>query len=314
MRGYYIFARGGQSVTLILKGRPYTVASDNGRYAELVEAIKADDWDAIEKIVEAAASYGPIIDAFGDVTVYGGHVVYQGRELHNYLVTKIIDFHEAGLPLDPLGRFMQNVLRNPDRRAQDDLYDWCERAGLPITSDGCIIAYKAVRPDYLDHHSRTIDHTPGQVPEMDRDACDPDPATTCSRGLHFCAASYLASYVSNRNSRILLLKINPADVVAFPRDAGGAKGRACRYEVIEEIPPETVDEHFDGVQGYYEPPIKAGDYVKLNGTQMAWAGPKADYLYRVASVDGDTIRIWIGNLITDYDYPLSAFDKVEVPQ
>jgi hypothetical protein len=257
-RGYYIFAGNGQSVTLILDGKPFVVASDKQQYQPLVDAIKSDDWDAVSQIVNAATSYGPILQAFGDVAVYGGHIIYKGRELHNYLVGKILEASQTGLPVEPLGRFLENALQNPDPRAANDLYGWCEASGLPLTNDGCIIAYKRVGADYLDIYSKTIDHTPGRVVEQPREQCDPDPNRTCSRGLHFCSASYLRHY---SGARVVLVKINPRDVVAFPTDYGWSKGRACRYEVLEEIPAETVDTHFDGIQGYYALKPKVGDWV-----------------------------------------------------
>lgn len=346
--GYYIFSKGGQSVTLILDGKPFVVASDKPQYPQLVDAIKAGDWDAVKAIVNAATSYGPILKAFGDVTVYGGHIVYNGRELHNYLVDKILSATQTGLPVEPLGRFLENVLKNPDPRAAADLYEWCEANQLPLTEDGCIIAYKRVRADYLDIYSRTLDHSPGRVVEQDRALCDSDPNRTCSAGLHFCSASYLRHY---SGARVVLLKINPADVVAFPRDYGLSKGRACRYEVIEEIPPETVDTHFDGITGYYapaikvgdwvsngeetrlvidirdgrlvfsggdiyapepfkivDPPIKTGDWVTLKEGPQQWAVLRHGLVY-YAKVQGNDVIL--GN---DFPYPMEAFQVVETPE
>ncbi len=72
-----------------------------------------------------------------------------------------------------------------------------------------------------------------------REECDDNPDQTCSRGLHFCAASYLSNYGSG-GSRIVVVKINPRDVVAFPRDYNLAKGRACAYQVVGEVPMDQV--------------------------------------------------------------------------
>jgi hypothetical protein len=35
--------------------------------------------------------------------------------------------------------------------------------------------------------------------------------------------------------RIVILKINPRDVVSIPTDYNNSKGRACRYEIIGEL-------------------------------------------------------------------------------
>jgi acyl carrier protein len=54
----------------------------------------------------------------------------------------------------------------------------------------------------------------------------------CSYGLHFCSQSYLQKFGGDR---IVILKINPRDVVSIPTDYNHAKGRCCRYEVIGEL-------------------------------------------------------------------------------
>ena len=44
--------------------------------------------------------------------------------------------------------------------------------------------------------------------------------------------------------RIVIVKINPRDVVSIPTDYNDSKGRACRYEVVDEIDKEKADEAF----------------------------------------------------------------------
>ena len=46
----------------------------------------------------------------------------------------------------------------------------------------------------------------------------------------------MSHYGSNGSGdKIVLVKINPADVVSIPDDYGFAKGRCCRYEVVADI-------------------------------------------------------------------------------
>ena len=44
------------------------------------------------------------------------------------------------------------------------------------------------------------------------------------------------------SSRIMILKINPADVVSIPMDYNRAKGRTWKYQVIDEITAEEVQD------------------------------------------------------------------------
>lgn len=181
----------------------------------------------------------------GDVFVKNGKLFYKGYEVRSTLATLILSFIREGNEegAAPFKAFLSKAFANPDPRAAMDLYDWVVHSGLPITPDGDILAWKAVRADYGSIHSgrggRQFDHHVGNIVEQPREECDANPNQTCSAGLHFCAGPYLKSYASG-GSRIVAVKISPTDVVAFPTDYGWEKGRACRYEVVGEIPLEQV--------------------------------------------------------------------------
>jgi hypothetical protein len=86
-------------------------------------------------------------------------------------------------------------------------------------------------------------------------------------GLHFCSRDYLSHF---GGERIMILKINPRDVVSIPVDYNAAKGRACRYEVIGELgvnPDEAFNE-----------PVQAAAYNKADldrAVAVAWQQPRA---------------------------------------
>jgi len=144
--------------------------------------------------------------------------------------------------------FMHNLLKNPSKRSVDELYGFLEKNNLPITPDGYFLAYKKVRRDFLDIHSGTMNNAPGTIVEMERYKVDDNKDQTCSTGLHFCGMSYLSHFGSN-GDRTVIVKIDPADVVSIPSDYDGAKGRACRYEVIGELGVEPGKAFDRSVQG-----------------------------------------------------------------
>ena len=77
---------------------------------------------------------------------------------------------------------------------------------------------------------------------MPRNQVNDDKNQTCSEGLHFCSQEYLGSFGGDR---VMILKINPKDVVSIPSDYNRSKGRACRYEIIAELgvnPEDAFDE------------------------------------------------------------------------
>ena len=128
-------------------------------------------------------------------------------------------------------------MENPSLRAVEELYGFLEVCMLPITEDGHFLAYKKVRSDFKDIYSGTMDNSVGQVLDMPRNSVDEDKDRTCSSGLHFCAKSYLSHFGSWNSSgnRVVVVKINPRDVVAIPSDYNNAKGRTCRYEVVDVL-------------------------------------------------------------------------------
>jgi hypothetical protein len=144
-------------------------------------------------------------------------------------------------PIEPLVLFMENLMSNPSKRAVDELYGFLEKNSLPITPEGHFLAYKKIRDDYKDIYSGTMDNSVGQVLEMERNGVDDDKDRTCSSGLHFCSESYLPHFGTGHGNRVVILKINPRDVVSIPSDYNNAKGRACRYEVIGELNVDASD-------------------------------------------------------------------------
>jgi hypothetical protein len=73
----------------------------------------------------------------------------------------------------------------------------------------------------------------GDVVEQKRNEVDDIRDNVCSNGLHFCSMSYLPHYMGG-NGRVVIVKINPADVVSIPSDYNNAKGRCCKYVVVGE--------------------------------------------------------------------------------
>jgi hypothetical protein len=131
--------------------------------------------------------------------------------------------------------------QNPNKNSINMLYEFLEHNGHPIMADGSFIAYKAVRLDLKDHHSQTNEHKVGKVIRMDREGVDADPNSLCSRGLHVASWDYMKHF-NNGNSRYFEVLINPADVVAVPRDYDGTKMRVCAYKVYREIKTQRNEE------------------------------------------------------------------------
>jgi hypothetical protein len=132
-------------------------------------------------------------------------------------------------------------MENPSMQSQKELYDFLEHEHLPITEDGFFLAYKAVRSDFKDKYRGVFDNRVGQVCQMQRAKVDDDRGRGCSNGLHAGALNYVAGYGSlEAGDRIVIVKINPKDVVSVPSDCNYEKLRTCRYEVVGEYEGELL--------------------------------------------------------------------------
>ncbi len=261
----------GDKVTVVIGTKPHTIAKSHLMYNKLLQAIKDQDWTLVENIIEpkkAVLNFGN-----GNIEIEGQKIFWKGIEMHNALTKRLVQMIQEDFPVEPLVNFMENLMQNPSKRAVNELYGFLEKNTLPITPDGCFLAYKKVRQDYRDVHSGTVINKPavyltdedrealaeaaGKVSEvtvevtdgdapvtvvsMERNMVDDDQNRTCSAGLHFCSREYLNHF---GGERIVILKINPRDVVSIPNDYNDSKGRACRYEVIDEIDKDKADEAF----------------------------------------------------------------------
>lgn len=219
-------------MTVVIDGKPHTMAKTHVSYQKVVDAIKAGDWPTVKQVIDpvkVVINYGR-----GNVSVKGDRLFWKGEPFAGVLATRMVAMLEDGFDVTPMVNFMENLMQNPSKRSVDELYGFLEKNNLPITPDGYFLAYKKVRKDFKDIHSGTMDNSPGQIVEMERNQVDDDKDRTCSTGLHFCGMSYL-DHFGGSDSRVVIVKINPADVVSIPSDYNGAKGRACRYEVIGEL-------------------------------------------------------------------------------
>jgi hypothetical protein len=245
-------------LTFMNNATPFSVANDHPKFTKLVELIRkgvlgedgvtyvpatGDDlqntYEEERRAIQAAihAADGQLSDS---LTIQDGILRYKGTALDTYVAKKLIEMAREGFVTNnPLVPFIEKLMQNPSRRAVQDLYQFLEFGKNSLTEDGCFIAYKAVRQNWTDIHSGTFDNSIGQVVEVARNEVDEDPDRTCSHGLHVCSFTYLPHF-AHADGHIIMVKVNPADVVAIPRDYHNTKMRVCRYEVIEEY------------KGYYE--------------------------------------------------------------
>ena len=222
---------GSGKVCAVINGASYTIDADHPKYKQIIEAIKQKDWNGFVNLVNITKQ----VESYAEgVEICDGALIVNGEVIHNTLTKRIVSFMGQGLPFDPMLKFLSNLMSNPSKRAVDQLYDFLEAGELPLTEDGCFLAFKNVRSTYMDIHSGTFSNKVGDVCEMPRNRVCDDKDQTCSAGLHFCSIAYLPSFSDRDGGKTMIVKINPADVVSIPADYNNTKGRCCRYEVVAE--------------------------------------------------------------------------------
>jgi len=227
------------NLTLVLNNRTYQVLPDHINYKMILEALPTATADELLDIVDVEKAVSAFSD--GMVEIKNGKVMYEGEEVHGSISKRILEFMSKGLPFQPLVNFLNNLMENPSMQSQKELYDFLEHEHLPITEDGHFLAYKAVRSDYMDKYRGTFDNSVGKICKMQRAKVDDDRGRGCSNGLHAGALNYVAGYGSvEAHDRIVIVKINPRDVVSVPSDCNCEKLRTCQYEVVGEYQGELL--------------------------------------------------------------------------
>lgn len=229
-------------ITIIHGGKTHIISDSEELFNKLMKVINDDS-----EIIRLVESHSILCDR---VTLSDrGTLLVDGQEVSERLAERLRAFKAEGVDLTSLVNFAANLRENPSFRARKMVYDFLEHNGHPTTEDGHFIAYKYVNEDYKDCYTRTMDNSIGAIVEMDRSQVDDDPNNTCSRGLH--VASY--EYVKNQNN-VVLVKVNPRDVVSVPVDYNGTKMRVCRYEVIADCEQERKE------STVYEEPVRTEQY------------------------------------------------------
>jgi hypothetical protein len=240
---------GSGKIVAVINGKGYSVNPDHINYNKIVEAIKSQDWTSFVSLSDIASQVKQYTTTDG-VEIVDGAVMYRGEAIHNTLTNRIVKFMGEGLPFKPLVKFLENLMNNPSKRAVDELYTFLEVGELPITEDGCFLAYKNVRANYMDIHSGTFSNKVGDVCEMPRNRVCDNSELTCSAGLHFCSIAYLPHFADDAGGHTMIVKINPADVVSIPKDYNNTKGRTCKYEVIAEYTEDWRSKINNGESGW----------------------------------------------------------------
>lgn len=224
------------AITAFCNGKNYSFAKDHRNYDAVKKAIKEDNPEQLEQlanIVENIQSF-----AKNSIVIKDGEIYYKDELLHNNLTDRILELMKQELPFEPMLNFLENLMLNDSKRAVDELFNFLSHNSLPITDDGCFIAYKRVREDWKDFHTGTFDNAIGKTVKMPRNKVDDNKEKDCSDGLHVGTLEYVTQFHSNEG-HVVIVKVNPKNAVSVPNH-DTTKLRVCEYQVIDHYKEELI--------------------------------------------------------------------------
>jgi hypothetical protein len=227
-------------ITVVLDGERHSINAGNTLFSKALDAYKADDWDTFVACVNPTIRLKSLYASYEGIEVKDGNLYVFGDPVHSTLANRVISFLEHGLDCVHLFKFILKLNLNPSKRAVDELYTFLEHRALPITDNGNFLAYKAVRADYTDKHTGKFLNTVDAVLEMPRNKVDDDKNVGCSYGFHAGTVEYAKDFMS-RDGHLMIVEINPADVVSIPTDCQFQKLRTCKYKVVGEYEIDLTD-------------------------------------------------------------------------
>lgn len=264
-------------LTMIINGVPAVVDRTNPNYSLIEADLKAGKYDRIIKLANLKNAVNDAIAEAGEaakLSIRNGRIYWAGpngqEEVKGPLVDRIVTTIRNGSTVQavkPLIKLLGNISRNKAKDLREELYQFLMSGAMPITQDGCFLAYKRVRSDFKDCHSGTMDNRPGKLVWQDPATVDTNRHNTCSRGLHFCSRGYLSHFHSGQGKTVIV-KVNPRHVYAIPTDYECQKGRASEYYVVGVC---TGDPQKDEL---FLQPFIYDDNVKAAAPQVKFVGEK----------------------------------------
>lgn len=240
-----------KNLVVVLNGEMLVADNQHPNWPQIYKAVVEDEnEDGLKELFDVQSALNTRFNRVSErVSVRNGKVYFDGDEVDDALTKQILKFLNQDVnDWQPLVLFMENVASNPSEHSRSQLYDFLARREFTIDKDGNILGYKGVTQDengvFWSINSGTaivngevkegrIPQEIGDIVEMPRSEVAWNPAADCASGLHVSHFQYAHDFSGSRsNSAVLLVRVNPRDVVSVPYDASFQKVRVCRYEVV----------------------------------------------------------------------------------
>jgi len=164
------------------------------------------------------------------------HLKNSDAALPDAITKTLMELERAGEDYMPLIRFWRKLSKSPHQNSKDQLYSFIIHNKIQITEHGDVVLEKGVvqkangMPDeFVDDYTKKIDHSIGSYVSMPREKVVDNKNQTCAAGLHAAPPSYVRDFY--KQSVLVEIIVNPADIVSVPIDYNSRKVRCCAYRV-----------------------------------------------------------------------------------
>jgi hypothetical protein len=216
-------------ITVVFDDGPKMLHKSSARYQEALDALKSSDISTLREIMDprgAIKKYSNNELSFEE----DGSLSFEGLRLGSKLESLLKSCMSRGLPWEVIARFATNCLANPSTRAHSEIESLLSIENLPITEDGCFLAYKLATVDGLDADHGIFDCSPGKTVEYPRNKISRHSKKGPERGLSAGGKAYTNSGFVGKT---LVVKINPADVIGVYMHPY-REAVVCRFSVVKE--------------------------------------------------------------------------------
>tara|TARA_R100000656_G_scaffold104176_2_gene76310 strand:+ start:30444 stop:31631 length:1188 start_codon:yes stop_codon:yes gene_type:complete len=240
---------GPTAFTVVIRGEVFEIGNDHPKFNDILDVIRnapenetaEQNFDRAELLLslvkqDSANAFTNQLEELGieDITVENGQVLVRGEPMHTHLTDRILELQKARLPFEFLLKFWVNLSANPDEHPRQNLFKFLDSCRFPLTDDGCFLGYKFGKYNdegqIVDWYSGTTVLEPGAKVPMKREDVVADPKEPCAPGLHIGTLNYAKGI--GANNPMVVVKVNPKDVVSIPNEYRFQKLRSCYYEVV----------------------------------------------------------------------------------
>jgi hypothetical protein len=240
-----------KSIVLFFDNKPTKVEKTDSRFSKIIKCFDLPE-DEQESSIKNIISYNNnILQKEKDFEVKDQDIYIEGDKLPPVLAQTVLNLVAQDLPIDLFKKFWKNLRDNPSQTSVNELYDFLGNKELPLTEDGCFLAYKGLLDNFwsingnkdtkvlkgnVNKEGRIFNGIGEEIEVLRRDV-DDNRANHCSTGLHVGSHAYASSF---SQGKIVVVKVNPKDVVSVPSDYNCQKCRVSAYTVVSEYVSEIT--------------------------------------------------------------------------